>query len=132
MKSITRDQAINRLRGKLMQLTDEDHSACEVTSERGLFCMGFKQWTFEELKERYWWLVRSRPNITRDELERLANIWQVARCTVMDTSISCDTQTIEHDTCKGWDEWNNAVLARYIDELCHEQVQVVDGGSNGK
>ncbi|MHC4844757.1 MAG: hypothetical protein ACYTCU_01205 [Planctomycetota bacterium] len=126
MQTITRQQAIDRLRGKLLQLTDEEHSICEVASEKGLFCHGFSQWTFEELKERYWWLVKSRPDISREELERLANIWQVARCTVMDTSMACDTQTAEHDTCKGWDEWDNAALANYIDELCHEKVMVID------
>jgi len=126
MHTITRLEAIDRLRGKLLQLTDEEHSACEVASEKGLFCRGFSQWTFEELKERYWWLVKSRPNIDRAELERLANIWQVARCTVMDTSLACDTQLSEHDTCKGWDEWDNVALADYIDELCHERVMVID------
>jgi len=129
MNTITREQAIDRLRGKLLQLTDEDHSICEVSSAKGLFCRGFSQWTFEELKERYWWLVKSRPHIDRAELERLANIWQVARCTVMGTGLACDTQMAEHDTCKGWDSWDNAELARYIDELCHEQVQVVNGAA---
>jgi uncharacterized protein YciW len=125
MKTMTRQEAIDRLRGRLMEMVDEDHSICEVAAEQGVYCHGFSQWSFDELKERYYWLADRRPNITREELERLANIWQVARSQVLGTPMACDTQALEHDTCKGWDEWDNETLARYIHELCGQQVSVV-------
>ncbi len=125
MKTLTRMQAIETLRDRIHDLVDEEHSICEVAARRGIFCHGFSQWTFDELKRRYWWLAERRPHITREELERLANIWQVARRQVMGTDLACDTQTLEHDTCKGWDEWDNSALSRFVQELCGEPVEIV-------
>jgi hypothetical protein len=125
MKTITRQQAVQTLKTHLLELVDADHSICEVSARYGIFCHGFGQWSLDELKERYWWLADRRPGITRAELERLANVWQVARQTVMGTDFACDTQTLEHDTCHGWDEFDEQVLARYMLELCGEQVTVV-------
>ena len=124
MKTLTRKEAIDELRQRMLALTDEDHSICERARERGILCHGFAQWTFDELKQRYWWLVERRPGIDRAELERLANIWQVARQQVKGTSLACDTQAIEHDTCKGWDEWDDFTVARHLQELGGEDVEV--------
>ena len=129
MKTLTRHAAIDALRSRLLELVDEDHSACEVAARHGIYCHGFAQWSFDELKRRYWWLSDRRPHVTREELERLANIWQCARQQVMGTEMSCDTQTTEHDTCKGWDEWDEATLGRFVHELCGEEVKVLPDGS---
>jgi len=129
MKTLTRTQAIAALRSRLLEMSDEDHSACEVATRHGIYCRGFTQWSFDELKRRYWWLADRRPRITREELERLANIWQVARQQVMGTDCACDTQALEHDTCEGWDQWDAPTLGRYVNELCGEAVEVVPDGS---
>jgi hypothetical protein len=130
MTTLERRQAVAMLKARLLELVDEDHSICEVASRYGIYCHGFGQWTFDELKERYWWLADRRPGITRPQLERLANIWQLAREEVLGTDLACDTQALEHDTCHGWDEWDERRLARYVFELCGEQVTVVpdEGG----
>jgi hypothetical protein len=125
MKTLVRHEAIDALRERMRGLVDDDHSMCELASNCGILCRGFSQWTFEELKQRYWWLADRRPRITRDELERLANIWQVARQQVLGTDLSCDTQALEHDTCRGWDEWDEPTLSRFLGELCGEQVEVI-------
>ena len=124
MKTLTRKEAIDELRQHMLAITDEDHSICECATQRGILCHGFAQWTFDELKQRYWWLADRHPGIKRAELERLANIWQVARQQVMDTQVACDTQAIEHDTCQGWDEWDDATLARRLYEMSGEDVEV--------
>jgi len=124
MPSITRDQAIEKLRSRLTEVTDDNHSICHIAGHAGIFCHGLSQWSFEELKRRYWWLAESRPNVTREELERLANAWQVGRQQVLGTKLACDTQTIEHDTCRGWDEFDDATLARFVKELCGDIVVV--------
>jgi hypothetical protein len=129
MPSITREQAIDKLRRRLSEASDENHSICQVAGHAGIFCHGHAQWSFDELKRRYWWLADRRPHVTREELERLANIWQVARQQVMGTQMACDTQTEEHDTCKGWDEWDSATLGRYVQELCGEPVAIVPDGT---
>lgn len=127
MKTITRSQAIGEIRAELMKLVDEDHSICDVAARLGIFCGGFAQWTFQELKKRYPFIVRSRPHITRAELEELANRWQLARQTVMDTRMSCDTQLAESgkQVCHGWDEFDDEEMAAFHAQLCGEEVEVV-------
>jgi hypothetical protein len=125
MKSISRQQCITELESQMQRMVDGEHSMCEIASKKGIYCKGFKQWTFEELKQRYDWIVASRPNITREELEKIANAWQIARQSVFGTSLACDTQTIEHDTCKGFDGWSDQDLARFHGELCGEPVEVL-------
>ena len=125
MKTLTRRAAIAALRSRLSELADDEHSVCEVAARKGIYCHGFSQWSFEELKDRYWWLVDQRPGISRAELERLANIWQLGRQALFGTKSACDTQSLEHDTCKGWDEWDDEALARFVQELLGEPVAVV-------
>lgn len=124
MKRITRSKCIEDLQKKLNAAAGGEHSMCEVAAKKGIFCKGFAQWSFDELKQRYDWIANARPNITREELEKLANAWQVARQEVFDTELSCDTQTIEHDTCKGFDGWSDQDLARFHAEICGEPVEV--------
>ena len=127
MKTITRSQAIADLRSKLLGLTDDEHSICEVAARMGIFCGGFAQWTFRELKQRHPTIVRSRPHVTRKELEELANRWQLARAYVKDEGLACDVQQGEEQgrhTCQGWNEFDERELAEYYRQLCHEEVEV--------
>lgn len=125
MKTITREEGIERLRSAIFALVDEEHSICEVAARLGIFCKGFSQWSFEELKQRYDWIVERHPDITREELEHIANIWQLARQEVHHTPTACDTQTQEHDTCLGWDEWGNSDLARFLEEVTGERLTIM-------
>ena len=59
-------------------MTDDEHSMCLVAAEQDLFCRGFAQYAFPELEDRYWWIVKTRPELARKELEDLANRWQLA------------------------------------------------------
>jgi len=125
MKKISRAQCIEEVREALLRLVDEDHSICEVAAKRGIFCKGFAQWSLDELKRRYDWIAAARPNVTREKLERLANVWQLARQQVYGTCLACDTQSLEHDTCRGFDEFSDAQLATFHGALCGEPVDVV-------
>jgi hypothetical protein len=107
---MTREEAIARIRERLVALTDEENCVCKVAAERRIFCNGFRRWTDKELRERYWWIVRKRPDITRAELERVANDWQLAQQDVRDVAIACDVQTTIHDTCRGWDDFTTEDL----------------------
>lgn len=124
-ETITREHAIRRIRRVLVLLTDEEHSICRVSAEKGLFCKGFSRYTDEELRRRYRWLVNREPEISRERLEDLADRWQLARQVFDDVPLACDAQQIEKDTCGGWDEFTNEELARFCSELLHEEVQVV-------
>lgn len=127
MKELTRDQAIEGLRRELMKLVDDDHSMCQVAARTGIMCRGFRQFSDEELAARYAWLVKRRGVSDRDEIERLANQWQVARQIVSDTSLSCDTQMREHDTCLGWDTYSDDQLREYYRQICGEEITITRG-----
>jgi len=127
VERVTRGQAIESLRARLTAFVDDEHSLCEVAARLGVFCGGFAQFTFLDLKRRYPMIVHSRPRITPAELKELANRWQIARQQSLHTDLACDTQVREHHlrTCKGWDEWSEADLARFVLDLCGEEVEVV-------
>jgi hypothetical protein len=125
---MTRTEAVEVLRRRCIELTDDEHSVCEVAARLNILCGGFSQFTFGELKDRYDWIVKTRgKRITRRELEDLANRWQLARQMVNDEQLSCDNQQKEchHPTCKGWDTHANEDLARFVLELTGETVTVV-------
>ncbi|HVT42892.1 MAG TPA: hypothetical protein VMT00_00725 [Thermoanaerobaculia bacterium] len=124
---ISRKEAVDRLREHLGQLADEEHSVCQVAAERGLFCRGFARYSDEELEKRYYWLVRRDRNMDREELEGLANQWQLARQLFSDLSTACDVQQIERDTCRGWDDFTDRHLEEYCHELLGQSVEIDRG-----
>ena len=128
MKQLTRDQAIDALRAKLLTFVDDEHSICEVATRRGIFCGGFAQWSAGELRKRHDWIVAGRPAVRRHELEDLANRWQLARQSVLGTSLACDVQSDDHEkhhTCRGWRDFTDERLATFCRELLAEEVEIV-------
>lgn len=119
-----REEVISGLRESLLRFTSEEKSMCQVAAERGIYCRGFRQLDDATLRERYWWLVRKRPNITRAELEKLANDWQLAQQDVRDEKLSCDVQSKVHDTCCGWDDFSNEQLAVFYKQVTGKQIEV--------
>jgi hypothetical protein len=126
MQRLTRAELIDRLRAELLETCDDEHSMCEAATKRGIFCHGFSQWTFSELRRRFPTIVRSRPAITPAELKELANEWILARQAAQGLPLACDAQMHEGALriCKGWDQWSNADLARFLHELTGEEVEV--------
>lgn len=121
---ITRHEAVDLLRDRLAELVDDDHSLCEVAARHKIFCRGFSQWSFDELKRRYDWIADRHPGITRPELEFRANAWQLARKQLLDTPTACDAQAQEHDTCFGWDEFSPLELQHFLHDLAGLDVEV--------
>jgi hypothetical protein len=128
MKRITRDQAINEIRAKLLTLVDDEHSMCQVAARLGIYCGGFSQDSTGELRKRYDWIVKNQPWMKRKEVEDMANRWQLARQFVLGTLISCDTQAEEHErhhTCSGWQGFTDAQLAGFHRDLLGEEIEIV-------
>ena len=125
MKQLTRTQAIDALREALVALTDDDTCMCLAAARLGVYCKGFAQWKSYELKERYDWIARNRPGVTRRQLEDLANRWQLARQLVRGTPLACDTQSLEHHTCNGWEGFRDEELAAFHGDLCGEPAEIV-------
>jgi hypothetical protein len=69
--------------------------------------------------------VRKQPNISRDALESLANLWQLAQQEVKEMPCACDVQTRLHDTCRGWHDFTNDQLAAYYEQIVGEPVRVI-------
>jgi hypothetical protein len=112
------------LRAELSKLTDDENSICKVASERGIFCKGFHRHSDGGLRRCYSWLDKRRPGSSREELEDLANRWQLARQIVADLPIACDVQQIEHDSCRGWDDFSNEELSGFFKELTGRSLSV--------
>lgn len=127
-KTMTREQAIDAVRTELRQAAGDEHSICFVAARKGIFCRGFSQWRYHELQDQYPQIVRTRRRLTRAQLEELADRWQLARQFVRGTDLACDTQLDEQvfQTCKGWDEFSDEEIARFYEELCGEDVEVIE------
>jgi hypothetical protein len=122
--TMSRQAAVGQIREALETLTDEETSICKVAADHGIFCNGFKRYTDNELRRRYGWIVRKRPEMTRDELEEIANNWQLAQQQVHDIEFACDVQTKLHDTCCGWDDFTNEELQDFYKQITGREVRV--------
>jgi hypothetical protein len=124
MESVTRSEAIDRLRTELVKLTDGEVSACKLAADRGIFCRGFARFSDDELKGQYSWIVRRHPKMPRADLESIADKWQMARQEVDDLPIACDVQQKVHDTCNGWMDFSDSELSRFYQELTGKEIDV--------
>lgn len=122
--SIERSQAIKLLRGELLKRLDRDTSACRLAAEKGIFCRGFARYGDSELRRKYDWIVRRRPGMDRQELEEIANRWQLHGQEVNQLPIACDVQQQEHDMCCGWDDFTNEELSRFYLEMTGQRIVV--------
>lgn len=122
--SIGRSEAIKLLRWELLERLDSETSACRLAGEKGIFCRGFAQYSDGELRRRYSWITRRQPDLSRAELEEIANRWQLARQEVDQLPIACDVQERERDTCLGWSEFTNEELSGYLLELTGQEIVV--------
>lgn len=125
IKQVDRETAISELREELHAMTDDSTSMCQVAAERGIFCRGFRQYSDEELREKFDWIVSRNPSLNRKDLEKMANLWQISRQVIEAVPLACDAQTIEHDTCLGWDSFSNDELQKFYREILHKEVNVV-------
>ncbi|MFO0981304.1 MAG: hypothetical protein U1E76_06035 [Planctomycetota bacterium] len=124
MRTLPRSRVIDDLRKHLVSLTSEKHSICDVAATLGIFCQGFRRLGDAELRRKFDWIVRTRPGITRAQLEDLANRYNLARQEALEVPISCDAKMIDRDTCVGWDEFTDADLARFYREWYREEIEV--------
>lgn len=121
---LSRPALIVALRNELSRRASGEMSICKLAAEKGIFCKGFHRYSGEELKSRFSWIAAKNPDASREELEELADRWQMARQDVVGTITSCDTQQLEHDMCGGWEDFSNEELAGFLTELTGRKVSV--------
>jgi len=112
------------LRSELLKRCDSETSMCRAAADGGIFCHGFNRFGEGELRRRFSWLGDRARTLPREELEEIANRWQLARQEVFDLPSACDVQQREGDTCRGWDDFSNGDLARFYYELTGNSVVV--------
>jgi len=125
---ISRAKAIAVLRNifmKELESRDGETSMCKLAAERGIFCHGFDRYGDGELRRAYDWIVKKDATATREDLEEIANRWQIARQEVREMPLACDVQQREHDTCRGWDDFTNEQLAGYVEEVTGKKFLVL-------
>lgn len=120
---VTRAEMIDLLRARLIGLSGEN-SVCKAVADRGVFCRGFHRFDDAELRQRFAWIDRRLEDHSREELEAVADRWQLARQEVRQLPLACDVQQIEHDTCRGWDGFTTEELSRFYLELSGRSLAV--------
>jgi hypothetical protein len=126
---ISRETAIARIRIKTIELCDSGgggaKSACQVAAEKNILCKGFKRDSDDELRQRYARYVGSAATLSRSELERFANHWQLTRQRTEDTLLACDVQNRHYQTCRGWNDFSNEELSDFCLELTSVRPKVI-------
>ncbi len=120
-----RDDAIRHLRESLLKLTDDEHSMCQIAADKGVFCRGFRRWSNADFHRKWKAAIGVSTFLTRDQMERFANFWQLTEQIRLRVCFACDAETLSHGACRGWDEFGNDQLARYCADVLGVSVQVV-------
>lgn len=124
VEKLSRPQAIEKMRQKLRKMTDQDHCLCSVVGQLGIFCRGFRALPDKELRKRYHWIAKKRPNAPREMIEELANFYHLGRQEVTGAAICCDVETREHGGCDGWNNFDNRQLEEFYLALMGESAEI--------
>lgn len=124
VERLSRPAAIERIRANMKALTDDEHCACATAARFGVLCGGFRNVSDSELRRRFDWISRSRPNASRQELEQLVSDYHLGRQEVTGASLCCDLETREHCACDGWNMFDNQTLERFCLELTEQPVRI--------
>ena len=123
-ETVSRGELIKLLRKELGTMTDGETSICKAAAEHGIFCQGFSRYGDNELRRRYGWIVRKRPDMTREQLETIANDWQLAQQEVHESPLACDVQNKVQDTCGGWSDFSNEDLVAFYRQLTGKLITI--------
>ena len=123
-ETLRRPEAIELVRERLKSLCDEEHCGCAVAAHFGSICDGFRSLSDKELRRRFDWIARSRPEATREELEKLVSFYHLGRQQVTGASLCCDVETREHCACDGWNMFDDGALERFCTELTGRPIRI--------
>lgn len=127
-----RERTIDALRGRLTRIAGDEASLCRVAAERGIFCRGFRRWHIAEFDRRWRDAIGRSTHLSRSQMERFADLWQLTEQVCRGTSLACDAADADGSPCRGWDEFSDEELARFCRELDAERpVNVEQGAEHG-
>lgn len=116
----SRQAAIARLRSALVPMAGNDRSLCRVAAERGIFCRGFRRWHVAEFDRRWRHAIGRSTHLSREQMERFADIWQLTEQLRQGVALACDAKPGPSSPCRGWDEFSDEDLARFCRELAED------------
>jgi hypothetical protein len=121
-----RSEAISRLREGLSGLIDGERSLCAVAAENGIFCRGFQRWNDWEFDRRSRCHIGRSTHLSRAQMERYAELHVQSVQIRSGQKFACDALALSPGLCRGWNEFSNAELARFCNDILGEDVDVVD------
>jgi len=121
---VSRPQAIERIRGALLHLAQEEECGCGIAARAGVFCQGFRTLTDVELRRRFDWIARTRRGVSRAEMERLVSLYHLGRQEVRGAALCCDVETREHCACDGWNRFDNRALEKFCFDLTGRAIEI--------
>ena len=121
---VTREELIDLLRGKLLELVDENTPVCKIAADRGIFCKGFLRFREGEFRRKFDWIDRKMGHPDRNTLEDAVAGWHLARQEVTGLPLACDVQQSEQAGCRGWSDFSDAELSRFYFELAGNRLTV--------
>ena len=124
VEDLSRPMAIDRIRGILAALQNEERCACAIASRYGIFCRGFEELSDAEFRRRISWIAKKRPGATREELEGLVSQYHLGKQQVTGTAVCCDVETREHCACDGWNSFDNDSLEEHYRKLTGHEVRI--------
>jgi hypothetical protein len=125
----TRREAIDRLRAFMQPMCGNDRSMCEVAAQERIFCRGFQRWHDAEFHRRWKGALGVTTHLSRAQMERLADLWQLSEQIRSGVAFACDASTEHPGACRGWNEFSNDALARFCADLLGVRVAVVENVS---
>jgi hypothetical protein len=129
----TREETIQALRSRLTPLTGAEQSLCRVAAERGIFCRGFRRWQVAEFYRRWRPAIGVSTHLSRAQMERYADLWQLTEQLCRGVSLACDANCGDDGApCRGWDEFSDEELARFCRELDRQSMSPKGDDDHGK
>jgi hypothetical protein len=122
----TREEAIARLRERLLALSDGEQSICGLAAEHAVFCRGFRRFNDSEFHRRWRHALGHSTHLNRRQLERLADVWVLSEQIRTGSRLACDMPRSPSQPCRGWEEFGNGEIERFCLELLERPVAVVD------
>ena len=125
-----RQECIDTLRRRLTRIVGTETSVCRVAAERGIFCRGFRRWHIAEFDRRWRDAIGRSTHLSRAQMERFADLWQLTEQVCQGASLACDAAQAS-SPCRGWDEFSDEDLRRFCLELGESSAASL-AGTNGK
>jgi hypothetical protein len=123
-ETLTRAEAIGRLREALRALCGGERTLCRVAAEEGIFCRGFRRWPEREFHDRWRGHLGVSTHLTRPQMEELAELWQICEQLERRSALICDAQTVAPGACRGWSEFSDADLEGFCREILGGRVTI--------